>query len=260
MTTPLRAVIADDEPLSLQRLELGLGRIADLEVVGAAKDGEEARALIRALTPDLVLLDIHMPQTDGLDLAAALHGAGGPQVIFVTAFARHAAKAFDLDAVDYVLKPLKFDRLTEAVERARDRITARTSVAKLAEMSAALEDPHRGGDVAPPGFAPELWANERSGRVRVPIEQVVWIQAEREYVRIHGPGRSYLLRRALGELAGQLDPAQFMRVHRSILVSRGRIESVVRRESGGLTAILTGGVELPVGRKYRAAVCAQLGM
>jgi DNA-binding LytR/AlgR family response regulator len=260
MTQPLRALIADDEPLSLRRLELGLGRIAGVRVVGAAQNGEEARSLIRTLSPDLVLLDIRMPDASGLDLAEELQGDQAPEVIFVTAYGRHAVKAFDLAAVDYVLKPLDFDRLAEAVERARERIAAKDGAAKLAEMTAVLDALRDGDEGDAGGFAREIWVNDRRGRVRVPVDQVIWFEAEREYVRIHGPERSYLVRRALRELTDRLDPEQFLRLHRSALVNRTRIERVIRRASGGLAAVLTNGVEVPVGRKYQLAVRKRLRM
>jgi DNA-binding LytR/AlgR family response regulator len=260
MNQPLRALIADDEPLSLRRLELGLGRIEGVSVVGAAQSGAEARSLIRSLLPDLVLLDIRMPDATGLELAEELEGDDAPEVIFVTAYGRHAAKAFDLRAVDYVLKPLDFDRLAEAVERARERIAARDGAAKLAEMSAVLDALRESDEPEAEGFAREIWVNDRRGRVRVAVEDVVWFEAEREYVRIHGPERSYLVRRALRELTDRLDPEQFLRLHRSALVNRGKIERVIRRASGGLAAVLTSGVEVPVGRKYQNAVRKRLRM
>ena len=260
MTAPLRALIADDEPLSLRRLEVGLERIAGVRVVGAAQNGEEARNLIRTTLPDLVLLDIRMPDASGLDLAEELQGAHAPEVIFVTAYARHAARAFDLDAVDYVLKPLDFDRLAEAVERARIRIAAREGAQRLAEMSAVLDQLRDGDEAEGEGHAREIWVNDRRGRVRVPVDQVIWFEAEREYVRIHGPERSYLVRRALRELTDRLDPDQFLRLHRSALVNRAKIERVVRRPSGGLAAVLANGVEVPVGRKYQNAVRKRLRM
>jgi DNA-binding LytR/AlgR family response regulator len=263
MSLSLRAVIADDEPLSLRRLEQGLGRVSGLQVVGSAHNGEEARTLISTLKPDLVLLDIKMPHVSGIDLAAELEGEDRPEVIFVTAYGRHAAKAFDLDAADYVLKPLDFDRLAEAVERARGRIEARDGAAKLAEMSAVLESLREGeaeGEPTGDAYARELWVNDRRGRVRVALDQVVWFEAEREYVRIHGPERSYLVRRALRDLAERLDPNQFLRLHRSALVNSTKIARVIRRTGGGLAAVLATGVEIPVGRKYQHAVRAHLGM
>jgi DNA-binding LytR/AlgR family response regulator len=256
----LRAVVADDEPLSLRRLELGLGRIADLKVVGSAQDGETARQLIRTLRPDLVLLDIKMPGLSGVDLAAELRDEDAPAVIFVTAYSRHATRAFDLQAVDYVLKPLDFERLAEAVDRARERLAARDGAQRLAELEAVLEslrsDEEAGVDG--PSYAAELWVSDRNGRTRVAIDSVDWFEAEREYVRIHTPGRAFLVRRSIRELAERLDPNHFQRLHRSALVNTGRIARIIRREGGGLVAVLTTGVEVPVGRTYQDAVRARL--
>jgi DNA-binding LytR/AlgR family response regulator len=159
-----------------------------------------------------------------------------------------------------VLKPLDFDRLAEAVERARARIAARDGAQRLAEMSAVLDQLRDGDEAEGEGYAREIWVNDRRGRVRVPVDQVIWFEAEREYVRIHGPERSYLVRRALRELTDRLDPDQFLRLHRSALVNRAKIERVVRRPSGGLAAVLANGVEVPVGRKYQNAVRKRLRM
>ncbi len=272
MSLALRAVIADDEPLSLRRLEQGLARVAGVEVVGAAQNGEEARGMISQLRPDLVLLDIKMPGATGLELVEEFgrtyESGAQPAVIFVTAFGRHAVKAFDLDAADYVLKPLDFDRLSEAVERARSRIEARDGAAKLAEMTAVLEslregdsdDASGGAQAEGEGYARDLWVSDRHGRVRVPLEQVIWFEAEREYVRIHLRERSYLVRRALRDLTQRLDPEQFVRLHRSALVNSGRIARVTRRPGGGLCAELVNGVQVPVGRKYQRAVRTRLGV
>ena len=260
MSALLRAVIADDEPLSLRRLEIGLARIADLEVVAAAADGDTARSLIRTHKPDLVLLDVKMPGASGVDLVAELQGEDCPAVILVTAYSRHAVRAFDLNVVDYVLKPLDFDRLGEAVQRARDRLEARDGAQRLAELESVLEglrsdeaEGGQGGD-----YLAELWVSDRNGRTRITLDRVDWFEAEREYVRIHTPERAFLVRRSIRELAERLDPNRFQRLHRSALVNTGKIARVSRRIAGGMVAVLTSGAEVPVGRTYQDSLRARL--
>lgn len=260
MSAPLRAVIADDEPLSLRRLQLGLARTPEVEVVGEAQDGEEARRLIRQLKPDLVLLDVKMPGSSGVELAAELRGSDAPAVILVTAYSRHAVRAFDLNVVDYLLKPLDFDRLGEAVERARGRLAAREGAQRLAELQAVLQSLREddADEDGPQAYIVELWVSDRRGRTRLLLDQIDWFQAEREYVRIHAGERSFLVRRSIRDLAGRLDPNRFQRLHRSALVNTARITRIARRAGGGMSAILACGVEVPVGRTYQDALRARL--
>ncbi|MBS0295112.1 MAG: response regulator transcription factor [Proteobacteria bacterium] len=258
--TRLRAVIADDEPLSLRRLELGLARTPDVEIVGSAQDGAAARDMIRTLRPDLAVLDIKMPGANGVDIVDALQGPDAPQVIFVTAYSRHAVRAFDLNVVDYVLKPLDFDRLADAVGRVRDRLAARDGASRLAELESVLDSlrNEEAEDEDDGGYITELWISERNGRTRVALDTVDWFEAEREYVRIHTRERAYLIRRSIRDLAEHLDPNRFQRLHRSALVNTGRITRIVRRPGGGLVAVLATGVEIPVGRTFQDALRTRL--
>jgi DNA-binding LytR/AlgR family response regulator len=259
----LRVVIADDEPLSLRRLELGLARLAGIEIVGSAQDGIAARELMRTLNPDLAVLDIKMPGANGVDLVSDLQGPEAPLVIFVTAYSRHAVRAFDLNVVDYVLKPLDFDRLAEAVERARSRLAAREDANRLVELETELEglrgdEPEGGAETEGCGYVSELWISERNGRTRIALDSIDWFEAEREYVRIHTRERAYLIRRSIRDLCERLDPSRFQRLHRSALVNTDRIARIVRRGGGGLVAVLATGVEIPVGRTFQDALRTRL--
>lgn len=258
MTTPLRAVIADDEPLSLRRLELGLSHVPGVQLVGSARNAAGARDLIRKERPDLALLDIDMPGSDGLGLAAEFAGNGATELIFVTAHSQFAVEAFAMAATDYLLKPLDFDRLGDAVERARERIKARESSALLAEAIAQAESLR--AMTATDVYERELWIQERHGRVRVPLHQVVWFEAERDYVRVHTCERSHLMRRALQDLADRLDSGRFLRLHRSALVNSDKISRLFRDIRGGMAVSLVTGVEVRVGRKYQRAVREHLGI
>jgi DNA-binding LytR/AlgR family response regulator len=218
--------------------------------------------MLKALNPDLAVLDIKMPGSNGVDLVSGLQGPHAPLVIFVTAYSRHAVRAFDLNVVDYVLKPLDFERLAEAVERARSRLAAREDANRLAELETVLEslrsDEAEAGEETGGGYVSELWISERNGRTRIALDSIDWFEAEREYVRIHTRERAYLIRRSIRDLSERLDPNRFQRLHRSALVNTARISRIVRRGGGGLVAVLATGVEIPVGRTFQDALRTRL--
>lgn len=260
MTEVLRAVIADDEPLSLRRLELGLAQTPGVELAGAARDGRQAVQMIQALQPDIVLLDIKMPGLDGLEVLRAITPERAPAVIYVTAYDRHATAAFELEAVDYLLKPFDFERLRQAIERARRKLQAGEAAARLDELRRSLEalglDTIAGAAEA--AYDEAIWVPDRRGRVKVPVRDIDWIQAERDYVRVHVRGRSYLLRGSLQAIAAKLDPERFAQVHRSALVRLDRVEKTVQRPTSGWVLVLSTGAEVPVGRTYVRALRGRL--
>jgi len=259
----LRVALVDDEPPALRRLQMAIDKAEGVEVVGQATNGADALALIRRGGIDVVLLDIRMPGLSGLELARAIDPAQAPAFIFVTAFSRFAADAFELAAVDYLLKPVEFDRLHEALERARLRLQSRAAnsrIAELEEVVAAL----RGGGAPPagpaePGFAEEIWVPDRGDRLRLPVDLIDWVEAERDYVRIHSRGRSFLMRKPIRTLQSELDPADFVRVHRGALVRRDRIVRLARRPGGPAAVVLQSGAEVPVARRQAAQVRKVVG-
>jgi two-component system response regulator AlgR len=235
MAEPLRTLIVDDEPLAVERLQILCARIAGLSLVGTAADGAGALRLIEALAPDLLLLDIQMPGLDGLDVARALaERASRPAVIFVTAFDQFAVAAFDVAAVDYLLKPVEAERL----ERAITRIGAQIGTGQPA--------------LAPSPWTREFWVPHRSEIIRVPAGDIDLIEAERDYMRLHVGTRSFLLHQTITDLERKLDPAQFVRLHRSTLVRRDRIIGFKHNGSGVWEAQLQDGRWLRVGRTYLA--------
>lgn len=248
MPRPLRILIADDEPLAIRRLEIGLETTPAVEIVGRASDGEAALRAIAALAPDVVLLDIRMPGLDGLQVLESLDAARAPAVIFITAYSRFAVDAFKVAAVDYLLKPVEFERLAEALDRARDMLDAR--------------DARRGGKTGPepPGAYPaEIWVNAGGARHRIATDSIEWVEAERDYVRIHTAGRAFLIRSSIQALADELDPAEFARVHRSTLVRLDQIVRLERVESGALSAVLRSGACVMVSRRHATAFRARFG-
>jgi two-component system, LytTR family, response regulator len=181
LVTPLRIALVDDEPPALRRLQMAIDKAGDAVVVGTAANGEEALELIRKGGLDVVLLDIRMPGLSGLDLARAVDPARAPFFIFVTAFSRFAADAFELAAVDYLLKPVEFERLHAALERARRALQgreARSRIAELEDVVAALRSAE--ADAPDSGFAEEIWVPDRGDRLRLPVSLIDWVEAERD--------------------------------------------------------------------------------
>lgn len=248
----IRALILDDEPLARRRIRRALATLDDVAVVGEAGNIHDGRALIAAHAPNLLLLDVQMPNGSGFDLLAELEGAA-PAIVFVTAFDQYAIAAFEAHAVDYVLKPVAFDRLALAVERARGVIVRQEQEQQLAELRtvvAALRGELKERTDADTCF----WVTSRGETFRVPARDIVWIQAERDYVRLHIGERSFLYHESLASMAHRLDPASFIRLHRSAIIHRRRLRSFRRGPFASLTAVLDDGTEVRVGRTYERLI------
>ncbi|HEU0099301.1 MAG TPA: LytTR family DNA-binding domain-containing protein [Allosphingosinicella sp.] len=243
----LRTLLVDDEPLALERLQVFFRDIAGAEVIGTARDGREAAEAIERLKPDLALLDIQMPEQNGLRVAATLPPEDRPEIIFVTAFEQYAPDAFEVEAADYLLKPVRFDRLWQAVERAKRRKHQRT-LAGRAE-AAPLRDAAREDG---------LWVPTRAGAVFVPVEAIDWIEAQRDYVMLHTSTRSHILRISMRALEEKLDPAQLMRVHRSAFARPANVVEVQRLGRTINALVLRDGAIVQVGPNYSKAVAERL--
>jgi two-component system, LytTR family, response regulator len=253
MRRSLRVLIVDDEPLAVRRLEMGLAGIPGAEAVGSASNAQKAAEAIDRLAPDVLLLDIRMPGLDGLQFVETLDPTVTPAVIFVTAYSRFAVDAFKVAAVDYLLKPVEFPRLAEALDRAREVLDAR------AARNLRPREKPAGDPAQPPAYSDELWIQSRGARHRLAAEHIDWIQAERDYVRVHAAGRTHLIRRSIQALTRDLDPAAFVRVHRSALVRLDQVTSLARNETGALCVVLRSGATVTVARRHAAALRARLG-
>lgn len=240
--TPLRTLIADDEPLAIERIQLLCSEVPGVVLAGTASEGGAAIRLAQALCPDLVLLDIAMPDGDGISVARRISEdwdkAKGPPpaIIFVTAFDGFAVEAFDLSAVDYLLKPVSPDRLARAIARVRERRA----------VYAAPSQPQT-------EYVKEFWVPYRSEMVRVSASDIERIDAERDYVRLHCGGRNYLLHHTMTGLDTRLDPQMFIRLHRSVIVRRDRISSLGHDRAGAWHAELKDGEHVRIGRTYLQA-------
>lgn len=229
--TPLRVLIVDDEPPARRRLRRLLNDYPGVVVVGEAGDGPSAVTEVRALRPDVLLLDIQMPEMSGLDVVRAI-GRPQPCVIFVTAHDAHAIRAFELQALDYLLKPVTRARLAEAMERVRPRARQSLERRLLVKTGARLE-------------------------LVDPVD-IAWIEAADNYVVLHCGARTHLVRETLGALMARLDPARFIRVHRSWVVQADRIARLEPRARGDWAIFLRDGRQLALSRTYRACALRRL--
>ena len=236
----LKTLIVDDEPLAVERMQVICAKMDALSVVGTASDGAQALRLIEALGPDLILLDMTMPEVDGLSVARELAGQDErPAVVFVTAHDNYAVEAFDLDAVDYVLKPVKPERLERAIQRA----LSRRSDTERSESK----------------WLEELWIPHRSELIRIETDEVSRIDAERDYVRLHVGDRSYLLLQTIAGLEKRLDPAKFIRIHRSTILKKEHIKRLRHDALGVWSVEMDDGEALRIGRTYLPKVKAMAG-
>ena len=247
-SSDLKILIADDEPLAAERLQMMLARLSGVHLVGTAHDGESAVRMAEALVPDLVLLDIAMPGLDGIEVARALSRQSvSPAVVFVTAFDLFAVAAFDVAAIDYLMKPVDGQRLARAIDRARSYIETRG------------HEPLPSAAAAPSPWLEEFWASDLSGLVRIASRDIDRVTAERDYMRVLGGTRSWLFHHSMTAREEGLDPELFVRLHRSAIVRRDFIVGFSRNPSGRWIARLADGEEQPVGRLYADQVRAIAG-
>lgn len=236
----MRVLIVDDEKPARDKLRRLLAQEAGIAAIEEALDGIDALERIETFRPDAVFLDIAMPELSGIELAASLPEPA-PAIVFVTAYDEYAIRAFDAGAIDYLLKPYDAARLARAVQRLRERLAA-----SAAQALPAL--PLR-----------QLLVSERGATRVVPVAEIGWIESADNYVVLHTPSGSPLLRQTLAGLAGRLEPA-FLRCHRRAAVQLAWIERVVPLDKGDCELVLRGGARVPCSRQYRAAVMERLGM
>ena len=246
----MRVIVCDDEPLAVRRLEIMLGGLPDVTVVASASGGRQAIDLVREHGPDLLLLDVEMPEVDGFDVVdalAKLQQPKAPLIAFITAFRRFAPQAFDSGAIDFLPKPVRIARLETTLARARDALRSRQSEQRLVELEAMLAELRA---ERRPERDHHVWVARRGEVVRVDLDRLDRVEAEGAYVRLHLGETSYLHREPIGEIERRLDGARFVRVHRSHIVRPDRVSSIRRTVHGGSELILVDSVRIPLGRKY----------
>jgi two-component system LytT family response regulator len=250
----IRTLIVDDEPLARQRLRHLLEADPDIAIVGECGDGQQAVADLQALRPELVFLDVQMPVLDGFGVLQALSGTPSPVVIFVTAHDRYALKAFEVHALDYLLKPFDKSRFGMALERAKIQVRQGNAVAVNERLQELLQTVHGRS------HAPERLLIKSDGRIYfVRVEDIDWIEAAGNYVRLHVGKEDHLLREALSALERKLDPARFVRIHRSTIVNLERIRELQPAFHGDFVIILRDGTELTLSRGCREKLEESLG-
>ena len=247
----VRAIIVDDEPLGRERVRTLLKDEPDVEVVAEAASGPDALAAVRKHAPDLLFLDVQMPGMDGFEVLRALGREKLPVVIFVTAFDEHAVRAFDVHALDYLLKPFKPSRFKQAVGRARMQLRSREGAAVPVELLAMLKE-----QAARPAFAQRLAVKSPDRTVFVKVEQLDWAEAAGNYVVLHTGKETHVMRETMMALEARLDPAQFLRVSRSALVNTDRIKELQPAFNGEHVVLLRDGTRVPMTRGLREVQAA----
>lgn len=246
----IRALVVDDEPPARDLLRSLLGRLPDISVVGEAADGREAVSAIETLRPDLVFLDVQMPELDGFGVIEEIGPDRMPAVVFVTAYDRYALRAFEVHALDFLLKPYDQKRLAAAVRHATERGSVMTAQLKALLQELRTAGGSRGGRLS----------IKSDGRVRfVDTEAIDWIEADDKVVRIHAGKEVHVMRTTLSSVGRQLDAATFVRIHRSTIVNAKRIREVQPWFHSDYVVIMADGTKLMTGRAYRAALKRLIG-
>jgi two-component system, LytTR family, response regulator len=240
----MKVIIVDDEPLARRRIRALLNDYADVRLVAECANGAEAIAAIEEHAPDLMFLDVQMPEMDGLSVIGSRGGESLPLIIFVTAYDQYGLAAFDSHAVDYLLKPFDRKRFSKAMEKARARLSEKSAViGDLSDIVSRIElRPHY----------PKHVSIRQDGRIfLIKTETIEWIAAEKNYVRFHVGGRSYLRRETIGNVGEKLDPDQFRRVHRSAIVNIAFIKELRIVSGGDYKIVLLNEIELVLGSTYQ---------
>ena len=249
----LRVVLADDEPLVRERLRTLLGERADCTLVAECADGAEALAVIGAERPDLVLLDVQMPELDGFEVLDALADDVRPATVFVTAYDEYAVRAFEVNAVDYLLKPVEPARFAAAIDRVAERAGGRAVPGPEPDLRALLDELR-----ARRRYAERLLVRNGHEITFVPVSDVDWIDAADNYVRLHVQQRTLLLRETMKSIEARLDPERFVRVHRSAIVHIDRVARLEPYFHGEYVLTLRDGTRLTTSRSYTPRLKALL--
>ncbi len=250
----IRTLIVDDEPLARERIRALLTEQPDLDVIGEARDGEEAVQAILAHEPDLVFLDIQMPKMDGFEVIRTVGADNMPLVVFVTAYDQHALKAFDVRALDYLLKPFDRERFAESIGRVRQAIE-RSGTDEIGRRLLELVR-----ELKPGGGRSERLVIKSAGRLFfLRTDEIDWVEAAGNYVKLHVGADEHLLRETMNGIEVKLDPDKFFRIHRSRIVNMERIKELQPWFNGEYVVILRNGTKLTLSRGYREKLQERLG-
>jgi two-component system, LytTR family, response regulator len=246
----VRTLIVEDEPHARHYLRELLAGEPGVAIVGEAASGAEGSDLVRTLSPDLVFLDIQMPDLSGFDLIAEIGVENMPAFVFVTAYSEYAVRAFEVEAVDYLCKPFDRDRLSASLERAMRRLHLRNSQ--------VTENGRGAVHAKPDSWLLRIPIKEKNGIVFVPVDAILWIEAADKYVEIHTADRTYLARETIQSLEENLDPKQFVRIHRSAIVRKVAVRGLHPLFHGDYLVRLNNGTELTLSRNFRESFFTQM--
>jgi two-component system LytT family response regulator len=258
---PLRVAVVDDEPLARQRIEDLLAKEKDVTIVGTASNGNEAVDIIHSAAPDLVFLDVQMPVLNGFQVVEAIGAEQMPATVFVTAFDQFALKAFDVAAVDYLVKPFDDERFTQALRRARKSIEVH-DVGRMTQRLLTLLATERPPDPEPPKreYLDRISVESRGQTRVVPVSKIDYITASGPYAELHVGERTFAVRERMQTLEEKLDPKLFFRTHRSVIVRLDRIDTLLRASGGDYAVRLKDGTELNLSRTRREELEEVLGI
>jgi two-component system LytT family response regulator len=265
---PLTAIIVDDEPLALEGLKLRLAQIPEIDVIAEASDGDQAIHLCHELSPDVLFLDLQLPGLNGIEVVQSLQSDVLPMVVFVSAYGEYAIEAFELNAIDYVLKPANVGRLKKTVQRILQRKAPNSSEREKFKLLKALgetagvsiselENWLEGNDPLPSAFCQELIIkNSDNEKVFLPVKEIRWIDAAGDYMCVHTDKETHIVRITMKKLESQLDERVFKRVHKSTLVNVNSIKSVRSLRNSESLLELGGDIQIKVSRNYSSAIQA----
>lgn len=275
MENRIKTIIVDDEPLARKGLAIRLAEFSDIELIAQCQNGQEAIKVIKAEQPQLVFLDIQMPGMTGFEVLQELQNElpteQMPLVVFATAYDQYALKAFEVHALDYLLKPVDDERLKECIEKIRTKISTSQNVdhqTKLVNMMSKLTGTDsetilqtlaQGDDLEVKEYNSFIAVKDVGETTRIPVKNVVWIDAAGDYMCVHcADGETHILRKTMKQLENELDPTQFIRVHRSVIVNSVEVAKVLTLSSGEYVIQLTNKHEIRVSRSYRDKVREKL--
>jgi two-component system LytT family response regulator len=250
----IKALIVDDEPIARRNLRALLRGYPDVELIGECGSGAEAVRMIRAGPPDLLFLDVQMPEMNGFEVLKQIDLAIIPAVIFVTAYDQYALKAFDVQALDYLLKPFDDERFAQAIGRARMQLEQRATAGLKERLRALLEGDEKPASVQPPKYEDKFLIKSASRVFFLRAEEIDWIEAADYYVCLHTSGQTHVLRRTMAEMEARLDPDRFCRIHRSTIVNMSRIREVQTRPAGEYVVVLADKTELRLSRSRKEQI------
>jgi len=254
----MRILIVDDEAPARAKMRRYVDEYSDIEIVGEAENGVEAVERIGELRPDLVFLDVQMPELDGFGVIDAIGVASMPYVVFVTAFDEYALKAFEVRALDYLLKPFTPERFAAVIDRARAEI-ARAGSDEGAELHGKLEALLGAVAAGRPRYLQRILVHQANRALLLPVERIDRLEADRNYVRLHSGGTAFILRGSLTSLAERLDPEKFLRINRSEIVRLDAVKELQPWFHGDYRVVMGDGTTLMWSRRYRAQTAGEFG-